>query len=198
MAGATTVRVVLTHGHSDHAAAATALSGLLGCEVWGPAGLEAVTRPLADGERVPTDAGDLVAVSTPGHTRDHLAFHWPCRRALFAGDLLLGRGDTTWVAEYPGCVGDYLASLDRVAALDLEVIYPAHGPPLEDPGTALRRFREHRTARIRQVAQALEADPDAEPEDLLEVVYGPRIPADLRRAAVRSLAALAEYVRGGL
>jgi glyoxylase-like metal-dependent hydrolase (beta-lactamase superfamily II) len=188
--------VLLTHGHADHAAAAPAVAGALGAEIWGPRGVEGVTRVLGDGDEVETDEGVLTAVHTPGHTLEHLAFHWPRRHALFAGDLLLGRGETTWVAEYPGCVADYLASLERLRGLDLEVIYPAHGPPLEDPLAAIGRFEGHRRERIRQVREAMAANPGAGAEELLDAVYGEAIPPGLEGPALRSLAALVEYVSG--
>lgn len=188
------VRVVLTHGHHDHAGAARALADALGAPVTGPPSVPDVDEPLSDGDRVPTDQGPLVAVHTPGHTEEHLCFHWPGRAALFAGDLLLGRGDTTWVAEYPGCVADYLASLERVRGLAPSVVYPAHGPPLEDVPATLGRYERHRRDRIRQVADALRAHPGAGMDELLRVVYGPALPAAVEGAARRSLGALVEYV----
>ena len=189
------VRIVLTHGHPDHAAAAVPLAKELGAEVVGPR-LPGVDRVIGEGDRVETDAGDLVAVWTPGHMRDHLAFHWPRARALFAGDLMLGQGDTTWVAEYPGCVADYFESLARIRSLDLGVIYPTHGPPLEDPVEAIDRFEGHRMERVRQVEEALASLPDSDIEGLLDMVYGETVPAGLAGAAARSLAALVDYVKG--
>lgn len=194
VASAARVTLLLTHHHGDHAGAAPALAERLGAEVVGPPG-PGVHRVVADGETVATDAGDLVAVHTPGHTPEHLCFHWPARGALFAGDMLLGRGDTTWVAEYEGCVADYLDSIARLRALDLAVIHPAHGPPLRDPAEALDRFEGHRRARIRQVAEALERHPRATERDLLEVVYGSALPSGMEGAALRSLGALVEHVR---
>lgn len=156
LAGADEVTLVLTHGHADHVGA---VEGLLDrrpdARVVGAGHPGA--RLLEDGQSVLTDAGALVVLHTPGHTRDHLCLHWPDEKALLAGDMVLGRGDTTWVAEYPGCVADYLASLDRLSGLELEVIHPAHGPDVADPAAALRRYREHRMARVEQVRQALEA-----------------------------------------
>jgi len=188
------VRVVLTHGHRDHAPAAFALAERLGVGVWGPEGLPAVDRPLRHGSVLSTDDGDLVAIDTPGHARHHVAFHWPSRRALFAGDLLLGRGATTWVGEYTGCVADYLSSLERVRGLDLAVIYPAHGPPLEDPQEAVGRYESHRLERVRQVEAALSARPEMEESELLGVVYGEGVPEAMHEAALHSVRALMEHV----
>lgn len=197
LADARTVTLLLTHGHGDHIGAVDSLVRRL-------AGREVATRvlgsghpsatPLDDGEEVESEAGPLVALSTPGHTPDHLAFHWPGRRALFAGDLLMGEGDTTWVAGYAGCVADYLASLDRLRSLDLEVVYPAHGPAIDEPQAALDRFEAHRRRRIAQVRDARAARPGASPADLLALVYGDSVPPGLEGAALRSLEAVVEYV----
>ena len=189
------VFVVLTHGHRDHAPGAFALADDLGLEVWGPEDLEGVERPLRDGDVVSTDAGDLVAIDTPGHAQHHLAFHWPSRRALFAGDLLLGRGDTTWVGEYSGCVADYLTSLNRLSSLDLAVIYPAHGPFLDDPADAVVRYASHRMDRVRQVADALRDRPGVGEGDLVDLVYGSGLPVSMHQAMALSVRALMEYVQ---
>ena len=195
VADADQVKVLLTHGHEDHAASARRVAEGLRCPVMGPAGVPDVDVILEDGATVETDAGPLVAVHTPGHSADHLGYHWPARRALFAGDLLLGRGETIWVGEYPGCVADYLASLGRLRALDLSVIYPAHGPALEDvPGT-LDRYEAHRRARIRQVEEALESHPEADIDELRMVVYGGTLPPGTGEAARMSLQALIDHVR---
>jgi glyoxylase-like metal-dependent hydrolase (beta-lactamase superfamily II) len=109
---------------------------------------------------------------------------------------MLGQGDTTWVAEYPGCVSDYFESLARLRLLDLGVIYPTHGPPLEDPVEAIDRFEGHRMERVRQVEEALASLPGSDIEGLLDMVYGDSVPTGLAGAAVRSLAALVDYVKG--
>jgi glyoxylase-like metal-dependent hydrolase (beta-lactamase superfamily II) len=195
VADADAVRVVVTHGHADHAGCATAVAQALGAPVHGPATVEAVTHPLADGDEVDTDAGTLVAVHTPGHTADHLSFLWRERRALFVGDLLLGRGDTTWVGEYPGCVADYLASLRRVRSLAPVVFYPAHGPPVGDVPATLDRYERHRLERIAQVEAVLEGQPHATADELVLAVYGDQLPSLVRRAAAMSLQALLDHVR---
>jgi glyoxylase-like metal-dependent hydrolase (beta-lactamase superfamily II) len=189
------VRIVLTHGHADHAAAARPVADALGAEVLGPP-LPEVDRVIGDGDAIETDQGPLVAIHTPGHTLDHLCFHWPVARALFAGDLLLGEGDTTWVAEYRGCVADYFDSLERLREIDLDVIYPAHGPPLEDAAGAIDRFEAHRRERVRQVEAALRELSRFDVDELMTHVYGDTVPDGLHGAAARSLAAVVDYVRG--
>ena len=193
--GADLVNIVLTHGHDDHAGGARALAEATGAHVWGPYGLDVVDWEISHGVSVKTDEGWLTAVNTAGHTKNHLAFYMPDRKALFAGDLMLGKGDTTWVGEYHGCVADYLESLTRLRSYDLDVIYPAHGPPLTDPADALDRFESHRRSRIAQVREVLAAHPDADADELFAAVYGDTVSERMRGAAMKSLEGLVEYAR---
>ncbi|MDA0310882.1 MAG: hypothetical protein O2992_02050 [Gemmatimonadetes bacterium] len=75
------------------------------------------------------------------------------------------------------------------------MVYPAHGPPLQDPTAAIDRFDHHRRARIRQVEEALARHPTADARRLLEVVYGDSLPRGMESPALQSLGALLEYVR---
>ena len=189
--GATPVALLLTHHHPDHAGAAEALAQATGV----------AARVAADGERVETDAGSIEAVATPGHSPDHTAYLWvggdaPAGGALFVGDLFMGVGDTTLVAPPEGKLADYLRSLARVEALAPGVLHPAHGPPITDAAEAVARYREHRLARIEQVNEALEREPGASPERLVETVYGMELHPELRDAAAGSVRAILEYLRG--
>jgi glyoxylase-like metal-dependent hydrolase (beta-lactamase superfamily II) len=195
---AESVTLVLTHGHPDHAGAVDRLVEALSTAGRSSVGVMGSGHPLARRPHavrgVFTDAGPLLAVPTPGHTRDHLAFHWPSESALFAGDHLAGHGDTTWVAGYPGCVADYLRSLNRIRNLALKVIHPAHGPSLTEPVAALDRFEAHRRARIDAVRAAVTDHPDADEDELFRIVYGDSVPDGLEQAALESFRAVREYV----
>jgi glyoxylase-like metal-dependent hydrolase (beta-lactamase superfamily II) len=198
LAGAESVTLLLTHGHGDHAGSVPRVAGALrarGVAVRAAGSAPGEVEALSDGEEVETDAGPLTALTTPGHTPDHLSFHWASGAALFPGDLLLGEGDTTWVAGYSGCVADYLASLARLRTLDVARVFPTHGPPLVDPGEALDRFEAHRRRRIEEVRAGLDDDPGASAEALVDRIYGDDVPPGLRGAARDSVLALMEYVR---
>lgn len=189
---AASVRILLTHDHADHTAGAAALGAAVGAAIHGPGGEQSV----ADGQAFATDAGTLVALSTPGHTRAHVTYHLADEAAAFVGDLILGEGDTTWIGEYVEGIADYFRSLDRIGALAASVLYPGHGPPLTDPPDAIRRFRRHRAARIDQVKEALATNPDLDAAGVVEVVYGP-LPDRLRAAAVASVEAVMDHLAAG-
>lgn len=184
------VTLLPTHHHGDHAGAVDGLVTALEDRV----PVEVVTAP-DDGWRLETDAGELVALHTPGHSLDHTVYQWPAGDALFAGDMVLGFGDTTWVGEYEGCVADYLASLERLKGVAASVVYPAHGPPVRDPAHAWARYEAHRRERIARVREVLRTRPGGSPEELMEPVYGSTVPSGLEKAALESLRATLEYVR---
>lgn len=192
LTGASRIRILLTHHHGDHAGGARALARLLDAPLYGPPSTD--TRSLEPGMEFRTDAGTLVAHHTPGHTRDHLTFFWPEARALFVGDVVLGRGNTTWLGEYPGCVADYLESLDRLEALAPEVLYPAHGNPIRDVARVLEAYRGHRMDRLRQLAAARKLHPRASPDDLFELIYGEAIPDGVRKAALASIRVMLHHL----
>ncbi|HEU4884479.1 MAG TPA: MBL fold metallo-hydrolase [Longimicrobium sp.] len=201
--GRTPIAILLTHSHTDHSASAGLLFARTGAPVRMARGAlvplqEVVTEWIEDGERIETDAGVLTAVATPGHAPEHVCFLWtdgPAEhgRALIAGDMFMGGGDTTLVAPPEGSLTDYLASLDRLEALQPGAIHPAHGPTIADGMEAIRRYRAHRAERIEQVVRALRHGPAA-PGELIDRVYGAELHPGLRGAAEGSLRAILAHL----
>jgi glyoxylase-like metal-dependent hydrolase (beta-lactamase superfamily II) len=112
--------------------------------------------PLRDGALIRAGDVELVAVSTPGHTSDHFAFHLPVEAALFTGDAILGRG-TSFIDPPDGDLVQYLRSLERMRELRARTIYPGHGPIVLDAQAKIDEYLEHRAEREIQVLDALEA-----------------------------------------
>lgn len=140
--------VLLTHSHGDH-------SG--GIEL-----LDVHPAELAGGDAI---AG-IAAVATPGHAADHLCFLVPPGHPAapsakgnlcFAGDLILGEGSTIVPpADQGGSLADYMRSLHALGKLDIEVIYPGHGPVVEDPAAKIAEYVRHRSEREDRLVAALE------------------------------------------
>jgi glyoxylase-like metal-dependent hydrolase (beta-lactamase superfamily II) len=165
--------VLVTHGHSDHTGAIEAL------------GVEPA-RP-ADGETI---AG-LRAIATPGHAADHVCF--VLDRACFSGDLVLGEGSSIVPPrEMGGSLRDYMASLRALAALDLEVIYPGHGPVITDPAAKLGAYIAHREDRQRRLEAALERGERSRAALVAEVWDD--VPEQLRGAAAVAMQAHLEML----
>jgi glyoxylase-like metal-dependent hydrolase (beta-lactamase superfamily II) len=186
--------ILVTHYHPDHLAGAGPLAARLDVPV-----RRLGDGSLDDGSTIDTDAGPVTAIATPGHTRDHAAFHWPDGAsnggAVFCGDLLMGGQDTTLVPAPEGRIGPYLVSLERVRSLRPSVLYPAHGPAFDAPGAALDRYVRHREERLAQVMAAVESGVRDYPE-LLEAVYGSDLDEGLERPAMTALKAYIEHLHG--
>lgn len=182
--------VLVTHQHPDHVGGADELADRFDCSV-----RARYRRNLRDGQAIETDAGPLTAVATPGHTSDHMAFHWPAEDAVFCGDLMMGGHDTALVAPPEGRLGPYLASIERVRGLRPGIIYPAHGPAFRQPEQALDRYVRHRRLRLEQVARALAAGA-GDYGSLLRAVYGDSLAPELERAATAALKAYLEHLQG--
>ena len=91
---------------------------------------------------------------TPGHAPSHVVLHQPERKLLISGDHLLGR--TVLFFDYghtPDPVGEFLASLDEVEPLDVELCLPGHGRPFRDPEAKIAEARRQVERAARQGAR---------------------------------------------
>lgn len=158
LAGRSLTRVLVTHGHPDHASGVPALRGRWPSVVvhqW-PSAVASDRVPLRDGEQVPAGDALLTVVHTPGHAVDHVCFWEPESRGLFCGDMMTA---TTSIMVPPaargGSLRDYMASLERLSALAPSVAWPGHGPVIVDPGGRIAAYLAHRAERERQVLDCL-------------------------------------------
>ncbi len=177
--------VLLTHHHFDHSEVARAFAERKGCAVRALDPDYCLgAGPVVDGEDLEVDGLHLRVLTTPGHTADSISFVLPAERTLLSGDMVLGRG-TTVVAYPDGQLGPYFDSLAKMRALvtdgEVDTIWPAHGPVLDDAGGVLDYYGAHRRERLAQVTDALRelgvtpgpesADDESLPRQVVEVVY---------------------------
>jgi glyoxylase-like metal-dependent hydrolase (beta-lactamase superfamily II) len=110
---------------------------------------------LEDGDRPEISGWDLRAIWTPGHSPGHLCFYDAERRLLLSGDHVLPR-ITPNISFHPqqtaNPLADFLDALDKVAALEVGEVLPAHEyrfRNLAERVVQLRNHHEHRLAEIR-------------------------------------------------
>ena len=199
--------VLLTHHHFDHSEVAVDLATRKGCPV---RALDPAYcfrgDPLTDGELIDVGGLQLRVLTTPGHTADSISLVLPAEKALLSGDMVLGRG-TTVVAYPDGRLGPYFDSIERMRALaasgEVDRIWPAHGPVLDDALGTLDYYLVHRRQRLAQVEAALaqlgveaDADDDELPRQVVEIVYQD-VDESLWGAAEWSVRAQLAYLAGG-
>jgi endoribonuclease LACTB2 len=158
------IALLLSHHHPDHVCAAPELSAALNIPVWAHAN---TWNQLSDDflddarRRVWTpEMGKLCGlpvIFTPGHASGHVVVQ-ARSGGILAADLIAGTG-TILIDPADGDMGDYLDSLERVRELQSPVLYPAHGPAIQDPEPWLNFYISHRRARESRVLRAVSTDP---------------------------------------
>jgi glyoxylase-like metal-dependent hydrolase (beta-lactamase superfamily II) len=169
--------IVLTHRHFDHAGAVALVRDELDVEVLGGPEPQARSRYgepdaedlgevgiVSEGQR----AGPFEVFETPGHAADHIALLTRDGQ-LFCGDTVLGEG-SVFIPPGGGSLGRYLESLARLRDLNARVLYPGHGPVVQDPRAKLDEYISHRLERERRLVEGLD-DGLRTRDELLDAVW---------------------------
>jgi len=148
----TITTVVNTHTHPDHTGSNHAFPFVY----VHPRGFERLKNPQLDmmiqkllyglpqpsvpkeiPSRITTDHYTFDVLYTPGHSPDHVSLYEPEQKWAFTGDLLLWGSTREVFIDVQ--IYDAIESLQRISTLDIEVLFPGHGPPFKTPGKALTR-----------------------------------------------------------
>jgi glyoxylase-like metal-dependent hydrolase (beta-lactamase superfamily II) len=144
--------IVLTHCHFDHTARVKEIAHMCKAKVaihkndvrglledtWSLSMHFGARSPGIAPDMVLTDGdfiGDLRVLHTPGHTPGSICLIAERDLVLFSGDTVFSDG-CFGRYDFPGGSRIELArSLDRLALLDVEGLYPGHGEPVEQGGS---------------------------------------------------------------
>lgn len=121
-----------------------------------------IDHELEDGEVLEIGRRRLQVVWTPGHTPGHCCFLDLDDRTLFVGDHLLPKitphvGVFSTGPQNP--LGDFLASQEKVAGLDADVVCPAHGPVYSTHRHRAQQIIAHHEHRLREMLDVIRREP---------------------------------------
>jgi glyoxylase-like metal-dependent hydrolase (beta-lactamase superfamily II) len=215
--GESVTHILVSHTHRDHSPAARLIQAATGAAIVG-CGRHREARALALGETnrleastdrdyAPDDElreGDavegpgwhLVAVETPGHMANHLAFALPEENALFSADHVMA-WSTTVVAPPDGSMSAFMASLEKLRGREETVYWPGHGGPVRDPQRFVRALIHHRRQRESSILNRLAAGDRTIPA-IVAAIYQGVNPALVGAAGLSVFAHLEDLVARGL
>ncbi|HVQ61638.1 MAG TPA: MBL fold metallo-hydrolase [Burkholderiales bacterium] len=188
LAGKPLDHLVNTHCHSDHMGGNAAIRRRFGCRTSIPVGEAplidawderalilanadqraerfAYDDTFADGDTLRMGEYDWQVLAAPGHDTHAVMFYSPEARVLISGDALWENGFGAVFSQLFGrdtALAETRATLDAIAALDVETVIPGHGRPFGEIGAALERafsrlegYEEDITRLARHVARVL-------------------------------------------
>ena len=180
-------KVLITHAHSDHTGGLDRVRWLFPTapvyRLFPDGPDDPAFEPIEDGSLIEYSGGFLRAIHTPGHARDHVCFFDDARGILFSGDHIVGEG-TVFISPEGGGMAAYMASLERLRALDVRAIFPAHGPVIEPGRPKIEEYLTHRRMREQQILDGLRGGARRVPE-LVGKIYA-EVPRSLHGLAAES------------
>jgi len=211
--GEQVTHILVTHHHLDHSPLAMRLKERTGAVIYGckapppsgphaqvqlEAGADGAFAPdveVRDGEVIAGAGWTLEAISTPGHTSNHLCYALKEENALFSGDHIMG-WSTTVITPPDGDMTAYMQSLERIRERHFAAIWPTHGPPIREVDAFLDAYIAHRRARESQILEGLAQGP-ARIGELVPRLYADVDPRLHPAAGWSMLAHMIDLVRRG-
>jgi glyoxylase-like metal-dependent hydrolase (beta-lactamase superfamily II) len=215
--GETVTHVVVTHTHRDHSPAAATIKAVTGA-ILVAEGPHRAARPLhlgedqrleasgdlafrpdiaiPDGESIAGEGWTLEAIATPGHTANHMAYAYTEAGVLFSGDHVMA-WSTPVVAPPDGAMGDYMASLQKLAARAETTYFPGHGGAVRDAPRFVQYYIRHRQAREASILRRL-AKGAADIPTIVRAIYIGLDPRLVGAAGLSVLAHLEDLLARGL
>lgn len=121
-------------------------------------------------------------IYTPGHASTQTVFYQPETRQLLSADMLLAVVPAPMVEHPPPgkqrrepALPLFMRSLDMLAALEIDTVYPGHGRPFGDHRRVIARQRERIETRKAECL-ALIGDGRSTIPELLEIMYAHQPP----------------------
>ena len=110
-------------------------------------------------------------IATPGHVGGSMCYLLQPDGVLFSGDCVLSRGTTAVHLDQGGDMAAYVASLQKLAEQNANLLLSFHGSPVTDPAAKLAELIGHRNSRDAAILECLR-DGVTDVDAMRERLYG--------------------------
>ncbi len=126
-------------------------------------GMEVIPGATAvdEGDTFRYDGYCFRAVATPGHTIGHTCLYEPEKKVLVSGDHILfdiTSNITCWTQE-ENPLKSYIASLDKIYRLQVDLVLPGHRRFLGDCRSRITELKAHHRSRLEEALSILKQGP---------------------------------------
>lgn len=159
--------IISTHCHCDHIGGNKRIQDQSGCDIalhkigkyfidtrnnwatwWKYFNQEAeffdCTRALNDGDVLLIGPHEFEVIHTPGHAAEGIVLYNRSERLLISSDTLWKNDMAVMNLRVEGSAAPFqmLESLEKLESLNVQMVYPGHGPPFKDMPKALAKARK--------------------------------------------------------
>ena len=159
--------IISTHCHCDHIGGNKLIQDQSGCDIalhkigkhfidtrndwatwWKYYNQEAdffdCTVELNDGDDITIGPYEFKVIHTPGHASEGIVLYNRKEKLLISSDTLWKNDMAVMTLRIEGSAAIFhmLESLEKLEALDVQMVYPGHGPPFKDMQKALSKTRK--------------------------------------------------------
>lgn len=164
---------------------------------------------LKAGEKISIEPFEFKVLLTPGHSPGHVCLYEPKRKFLFSGDHVLPE-ITPHIGLHPQSgknpLGDFLNSLKGLMELEVNFVFPGHGPAFSGLGQRIEELLYHHERRKSAVVEVTQDEMKTAYQIATEIPWMPDAEAisfqdlaawDRRLAVMETLAHLQLLVSEG-
>jgi glyoxylase-like metal-dependent hydrolase (beta-lactamase superfamily II) len=122
-----------------------------------------IDRSFPSHERQGFGNWEFQAISTPGHTHDHVSFYFPQEQILLAGDHVLPEitpnlSPDVFAPDFKP-LSSFFASLELIQDLPVTKVYPAHGRPFSNLKERISELKDHHQVRKELTLKSVRTGP---------------------------------------
>ncbi len=156
-------------------------------------------RSFGAGDSFNFGGNNWQVLHTPGHSSQLTCFYQPDTRQFLSTDMLLKQTPTPIIEAsddpdgYTPSLQQFLTSLEKIDALDIETVYPGHGEIFSDPHALITHQKNRIQNRKTECLQLLQSGFDTVEAILLQMY--PHYPPAFRFAALWMLVGYLDILR---